>query len=107
MLKNPEQSARDLQWVIDRLEKSQSKSLLDNFGIRVPMAELPTWPIFLVCSGALYGSGWPSRFWCCILRPRLQPEQQQLFEQAYQEAARLHRQALLNRVLEAGEGLGA
>lgn len=91
----------------------QSYLIFDNLGLHARVIDLPTYPVYRLCSDMMKGSG-PSftlkgrlsRLWCNKLRPWLLPERQKLIEKAYKEIRLLQRQALLDHIIEQAEEAG-
>ena len=70
--------------------------LLDNFGIRVNLVDLPTWPLYEYAHAEMYGSGPASRLWCMVIRPRIMPRRQARIERVMENAAAHIRQDLMD-----------
>lgn len=83
-----------------------NKMMLDNVGISINEATLPTWAQLKADRDRLYGSRWLSRIWCQWIRPRLMPTRQRRYLAAYQISETAHRVAFMAAVLEQGEKMG-
>jgi hypothetical protein len=87
--------------------RRQSYMIWDNLGLNVSLDDLPTQPIYKLCTELISGPenyftlrGKLLRLWCRKIRPKLFPETQKLIEQAYENICILQKEALFKSVLE-------
>ena len=83
----------------------QSAMLLDNIGIRVSFAELPSAAEYREAKRVWYGTNWLSRLWCRKLRPVLFPHRHNLARQHFEAMRLLTQQEMMVEVLRQGEEL--
>ena len=84
----------------------ENTMFLDNVGIRIDFASLPTWPRLRETRDRLFGRGLVGRFWCRKVRPRLMPNRQRQYRAEYEIADKAHRVEFMRAVLEKGKKEG-
>ena len=77
-----------------------SESLLDNLGVHINLADLPSAEIYTEAFSAYYGKGRLGRFWAMRIRPVIMPWNHYEINQRFRRAQRTMRQELLSTMLE-------
>ena len=77
--------------------------MLDNIGIRVNMAELPSSTTFAAAKQLKYGDNWKSRLWARKIRPVLFPKSQAYVDLLWDNVRRQRQRELLSAVITEGK----
>jgi len=85
--------------------RRESAMILDNLGITIEMATLPSWPLRNYLSGQLFGRNRLTWFWCVYIRPWLMPKRQAEIQEAFEIVGNHVRQELLAAVIEKGQSV--
>jgi len=77
-----------------------SDSLLDNLGLHINIADLPSAKVYAGAFSAYYGNGWLGRLWAMRLRPIVAPWKHHKAKEQLRRTQRAMRQELMGMVLK-------